>query len=183
MKHFIILIILLTSLKVFGQKDTIPKVNGTYQYQEIVNLDTTFKKDYLYKNTKLFFVQAYKSSKDVVQYDEKDQIIGKGFFRVKEYQALAQWTWDIYFTTQINIKDGKYKYRLFDIRIEQAAGTGAYERDAILDIDQALAQTTKAGYKKVTKKLYSDMIAGFKDYIKTLKSKMAQKDTASDKDF
>ena len=71
----------------FGQIYTIPKVNGKYEYSSIITLDSTYKKDDLYRNAKLYFVDNYKSAKDVIQYDDKDQgkVIGKGLLYLKDY--------------------------------------------------------------------------------------------------
>ena len=70
--------------------ESIPKVEGKYEYTEVVQLDTTYKKDVLYKNSKLFFADAFKSAKDVLQYDDREEgkVIGKGNLSIEGGQAV-----------------------------------------------------------------------------------------------
>ncbi len=106
--------------KKYSQLDTIPKVNGNYEFQEIVQLDNSFKKDVLYANAKLYFVDVYKSVKDVIPYQYHDRalgkVIGRGFFE-QVYEQNFLWSsvdhrWDIHYTVEITCKDAKYRYRI-----------------------------------------------------------------------
>lgn len=173
-----------------GQIDTIPKVNGEYEYQDIVILDSTYKKDDLYRNAKLYFVDNYKSAKDVIQYDDKEQgkIIVKGFLNLKDYQdnflTIIEYEWDVYYSTEITGKDGKYKYRIYNIHIKQTIKRDKeYPSTEDMSIDEAYRQTQKFGLKKVTRRLCDKMVYRFNSSIETLKTYMAKKQPLSKDDF
>ena len=82
MKIIILAFFILSGYSSFSQKQkevtdesvktlytSLPKIDGKYEYTEVIQLDTAFKKDMLYKNSKLFFADIFKSAKDVLQYD------------------------------------------------------------------------------------------------------------------
>jgi len=159
-----------------AQLDTIPKIDGQYQYVGVVSVDSSFKKEDLYNKSKLYFVDVYNSAKDVIQYDDKDagRIVGKGFLELNDMQWVAPWIWDVYYTTEIMVKNGKYKYRFYDIHIKQYVGTSKIETD--LTIDDAMNQLHKMGYKKMTAKLLENTAKKFQNSIDVLKSYMANKE-------
>jgi hypothetical protein len=168
--------------------DTIPKIDGTYCFQEVVTLDGTYKKDFLYKNAKLYFVNNFKSANDVIQYDNKDdaKIIGKGNLTVYDSYIITPFEWRINFSTEITCKDGKYRYRLYDVNIiETRHVSSEYGGDRIikLTIDDALNQNKKGSVKKVTARLFNKMITSIKADIAAIKIDMAKKDVIAKDDF
>ena len=86
-------------------------------YSEIVSTDTLLKRNDLFINSKKFFVDVYKSGKDVIQMEDKEAgiIIGKGYFSVI-WKASFLFSYDIqiWHTIKISVKDGKYKYEIYD---------------------------------------------------------------------
>ena len=73
MKNILLSVFILVSHISFSQKtkevtnetvkalyNSLPKVDGKYEYSEIVFLDSTYKKDILYKNSKLFLLMHSK---------------------------------------------------------------------------------------------------------------------------
>ena len=121
MKTLLFISLVFCSFNSFAQSDSIPKIENGYGYEEIVKLDTTSTKDILYQNAKVFFVDKFKSAKDVIQYDDKNEgkIIGKGLFKIDGFQKanlLYGWnlTWKVNFSTEIICKNGKYKYKIYD---------------------------------------------------------------------
>jgi hypothetical protein len=191
MKPLFLIGLLLASSTCFAQKeneltDTIPKVNGSYEYTEVVKVDSSFKKDDLYKNAKLYFVNSYKSANDVIQYDEKSEgrIIGKGFFKeVDTYDAFLTvtiYTWNVNYSTEIICKEGKYKYRMYDITIRQAT-TGKYASVNDISIDEAIKNTKKGAAKKLFTRLLNKTMADFKLSISVLKQSMTKQNSLSAK--
>src|SRR5450755_2029332 len=108
-----------TEEEVLAAYSSLPKVDSQYEFTEVVQLDSTYKKDGLYRNAKLFFANAFKSSKDVLQYDERSEgkVIGKGTFQTTGHQNILMHSYTETrtnnFTLEISCKDGKYKYRIF----------------------------------------------------------------------
>lgn len=169
--------------------DSIPTIDGRYEYQEIVNLNPEFTQEALYRNAKIYFVESYKSAKDVIQYDEKAEgkIIGKGFFAVSDvwdaFIAATTYNWDVNYTTEITCKNGKYRYRFYNIIIKQKT-SGQYGGVYDIGIDDALKATKKGATKKLYIRLLNKMMQGFRDNQTQLKAYMIkQQGTASKDDF
>jgi len=190
MKKLISLSILLMSI-VFARAqdkiiDTIPKIDGVYGYQEVVQLDSSYKKDFLYKNAKIYFVNNFKSANAVIQYDNKEdaKIIGKGNITVNDANLVMAVKWVISFTTEIACKDGKYRYRIYDFSIVETRYGGSnhtYVTD--LTIDQAKELSQKGTAKKVSARLFNKMADEIKSDILLIKRDMAKKDAISKNDF
>jgi len=192
MKKNICTLCLLTLIAnvLFGQIHTIPKVNGEYEYSSVITLDSSYKKDNLYRNVKLYFVDNYKSAKDVIQYDDKEQgkVIGKGSFYLKDYQSLLitgiSETREIYYSTEIICKDGKYKYKLYDFSIKRTiqSGNGSIEYST-MTIDEAYEATNKGMTKKMAIRLYDKMVDHLKSSIEFLKLYMSKKESTNNDQF
>jgi hypothetical protein len=185
-----IAVIALVSISAKGQKgssispDTIPVINGNYQFQEIVNVDNAFKKDQLYKNAKIYFMDVFMGAKDAFQYDDKQEarIIGKGFLTVDDYKSVfpgvAVLKWDVYYNTEIVCKDGKYRIRVYDIVITKEAHVAENNyRNVHLTIKDAYDAIPKqrGPYKELYTKVINKMISEFKANISTLKENMVKK--------
>lgn len=161
--------------------DTIPVINGIYQYQEEVNVDNAFKKDQLYKNAKIYFVDVFTGAKDAFQYDDKAEgrIIGKGFLTVDDYKkafpGVAVLKWDVNYNTEIICENGKYKFRFYDIVITKeyhvAESNSRTVHLTIKDAYDAIAKQ-RGPYKKLYPRVINKMIAQFKANISTLKVNM-----------
>ena len=91
-------------------------------YTEIVPADS-LSKDLLYSNARLWFVHAFNSANNVIQYDSKDdgKIIGKGnfLFHGRAFTSGTNSTGPVNFTVTVEVKDNKYKYEITDFKHEQ----------------------------------------------------------------
>jgi len=168
--------------------DTVPKIGGIYEYQEVVNLDSTYKKDFLYKNAKIYFVNNFKSANSVIQYDSKEdgKIIGKGNLNVYDTYILTPFDWQVNFSTEISCKDGRYRYRIYDINIVETRHIDSqYGGDQSNDmtLDDAILHTKKGTAKKITARLYNKMVTQLKLDILALKADMSKKDAIAKDDF
>lgn len=125
MKHLTVLGLLaftFTSIKA-QIKDTvglnIPIKDGQITYQDIIDMPNKSKSD-LYRNAQQWFVDYFKSSKDVIQNQDKDDgiIIGKGFidFNSKVGLGITMTSHDK-LTIKIECKDNKYRYTIYDMII------------------------------------------------------------------
>lgn len=139
----ILFLLLLTPFAAFSQKGynpqpklppTVPSEDllksitdstGTVSITEVVHVDTSLKKDDLYRNTKSFFAEYFKSSKDVVQYDDREEgkVIGKGNFPVSDKNLLEDCDWNVNFSIELICKDGKYKYKIYNVNILEEVTT------------------------------------------------------------
>ena len=94
----------------------LPIKEGRLVYEGIINTPSKSKMD-LYNNAKQWFVDYFKSSKDVIQNEDKEQgrITGKGiiFIYLKSFGITHSYNDKI--TIQIDVKDDKYRYRIYDM--------------------------------------------------------------------
>jgi hypothetical protein len=166
-----------------------PKIDGSYEYQSVITLDSTYKKDALYKNAKLYFVDNFKSAKDVIQYDEREQgkVIGKGVMMFDDWHNIFTVTdkfeWTVSYSTEITCKDGKYRYRLYDINIHQYMHNDQIRNESDISLDDAITATTKGGFKKVNTRLLNYLLKKFDTATQNIKSYMAKKQTIAKDDF
>ena len=88
--------------------------------QEVVKVDSLSKKQ-IYDRAKMFFVETFKSAKDVIQLDDPDAgtIIGKGNASYSYFNVAATAVLTVYFTIKIEVKDNRYRYTITDIRYGQ----------------------------------------------------------------
>jgi len=89
MKKMILSLILMTSMRIFGQT-----------ISDVIQTDSTLTKANLYSNALSFFATEFKSANDVIQMKDAEtgKVIGKGMIDGKSI------------TIGISCKNGKYKY-------------------------------------------------------------------------
>jgi hypothetical protein len=160
MKKAIIFISLFVSMGSFAQVkllEILPLKDGKVTYTEVVKVDTLLNKDEIYKRVKRWFVDTYKSGKDVIQLDDKDngEVIGKGNFSVLwQINFMGGMNINIWETIKINIKDGRYKYEITDFRAKYlslgAQGVARQEIDmALEDWNKGRDDNNKKVYPKI----------------------------------
>jgi hypothetical protein len=111
------------------------KVDGYYKYFEVIKLDSTANKLELYNRAKFLITDIYKSAKDVIQLDDKENgiIIVKGLF--KQYwqsSILGGESINIYHTLTLSAKDGRYKYEITDFIVDYYVPGNAYASGYLL---------------------------------------------------
>ena len=170
--------------------DSLPKIEGQYEFTEVVQLDTGYKKDALYRNAKLFFANISKSSKDVLQYDDREEgkVIGKVNFQISGHQNILlssfSETRTTTFTLEISCKEGKYRYRMFGFSSEYSYGESDKKKPervttGSLSLDQAYERSEKGGTKKMERNLFINTLAETKstqDHLREFMRKKPAKD-------
>ena len=116
MKQIFVIVLLFFYCKSYGQFDT------TLKYTEVIQVDSMNKLT-LYQRARAWTNDAFKSSKNVIQIDDKEtgEIAGKAI-----YDATISWnalgkrtaTTTVNFKFQILVKDGRYKYIFTDFTEE-----------------------------------------------------------------
>ena len=123
MKNILFALALLSSLGLYSQKAEIKPT--------VIELDSTFTKDEIYSSLKLFLVEYFVDANEVIQVDDKEQgvIVFKGTKRnymkgiFGEKNPAGFW----HFTGKFEIKDGRYRYSVYDIYVKQTYATTSAE--------------------------------------------------------
>lgn len=101
------------------------------EYSEIVPVEGATK-DELYNRAKVFFVDAFKDAKEVIQLDDKDggMIVAKGVMTNK-----SLWSEDniVDFRISIALKDGRYKYDINNFTLKIITSRPTFNFGAITD--------------------------------------------------
>lgn len=123
MKRLICTILFLCCLCNFFSQDNpfgkvFPLKEGRVEYSEVITINNVEAPE-LYKRAKIWTVNAFKSSKDVIQNDDKDNniIIAKGFFSGIGHNHLIK-NARYWFTIRIDCRDGRYRYSISDFIYE-----------------------------------------------------------------
>jgi len=117
-----LLIVFLTLLYITANaQDTskvkLPLIDSYLQYQNVVTLDSTYSESTLYKATKTWFVNMFKSAKYVIQSEDQvnGRFLGKAEVLVPAglliYGSVAP---EIKFYLQLDVKRGKYRYKIYN---------------------------------------------------------------------
>ena len=166
------------------QLDSIPVVDGIYQYLEVVNVDSTLGKEQLYKNAKVYFMNVFTGAKNAFQYDDKKEgrIIGKGSLTVEDYKrffpSVTVLRWDVNYNTEIVCRDGKYSLRVYDIVITKESHVAeSNSRTVNYNIGDVYAAMPKqhGAYKALYPRVLNKLNADLKARITVLKESMEKK--------
>ena len=170
---FLIAMIFLTAYA-FGQNkflEIFPFKDGKVNYSGVIQADR-ISKDELYKRTKRWFIDNYKSAKDVLQLDDKEngELIGKGYLET----SWGATTIYVGHTIKIQVKDGRYKYEItdFNVKYYNAGEFASGNRN----IDMTLEAWDKlfSGRNKRRNEIYTEinlkiisLIASLEKFVKT----------------
>lgn len=165
---------LLVSLKcsiAFTQEkllDSVPMKEGKVIYEGVVVTDSVSQSE-LRRRAKKWFIDAYKSSKDVISMDEADEIIGKGILKTK-YQANFMYIYDadLWHTVDLQFKDGKYRYIINDFRTKYTIPR--YQNIAAQDVEFPLEDWGKGGRKENSKKYLIQVDEHVRALIKSIET-------------
>ena len=190
---FLIVLIAAASVTVKAQNkggiqlDSIPVVDGKYQFQEVVKVDNSITKDQLYKKAKAYFVDVFTAAQDAFQFDDAQEarIVGKGRLTVSDYKSVfpsvAVLRWDINYNTEIICKDGKYRVRIYDIVVTKESHVSENNSRTvnftIADLSAGMAKQ-RGSYKTLYPKVFNKMVADFKERMGTLKEYMDKSNKA-----
>lgn len=108
----------------FAQKEVInlpidPETNKI-TYSEVVSVDSITTKQELYLKAKEWFLHAFNSAQNVIQFDDKEsgKIIGKGLISVGSTLGPVKSSDNlgvVDFVIEIQLKNGKYRYIFTDL--------------------------------------------------------------------
>lgn len=89
-----------------------------------------YSKDQIFTNTKIWIAETFKSSKAVLEYENKEDgvIIGNGItsYPCSGMDCIAKGNWKVPFTMRVDIKDQKFRVTFINLRISKAPSYDAY---------------------------------------------------------
>ena len=132
----------------------LPFKDGKLTYEGIVNVAGKNKMD-LYADAKKWFTDYFIDSRDVIQMQDKDQgrIIGKGILVFSYKVLLSSVKFYDLITVEIDVKDGRYRYRVYDMVLANLKGElfsdyGSRTKVTPEQLISTLTGTGKSGYTK-----------------------------------
>ncbi len=127
MKSLLTSVFLFLSLIFFAQEKKI------INYSEVIKVDSTRNAENLYAQAKMFFVDAFKDSKAVIQLEDpvNKTIIGEGSIPYRSRYLIGSGTTvgKITFRISIACKDGRYKYDVGNFNHEGKSMSFGYITD------------------------------------------------------
>lgn len=96
-------------------------------YQEVVKVEGATK-DELYVRAREWFARSFKSSKSVIQMEDKEagKIIGKGSSSGLYTVLMSTVPYKLDFTVSITVKEGRYRYEISPFDTQNSSSEGLY---------------------------------------------------------
>lgn len=112
MKKILIIYLTLFSITIIGQ--------NTYKIEKTDSLNKN--KNQIYSDTKMFIAETWKSAKDVIQNDDKENgvILVKGSFIEKFSFMMGEYIYIYNYNVTFKMKDNKYKIILDEVYCDKA---------------------------------------------------------------
>ena len=139
-------------------------------------------KDQLYSKGREWFAKTYNSAQNVIQMDDKDEIVGKALMQVY-YKRLGMQREGGYinYTISIYFKDGKYKYLITNFY-----HTGQYDSFGnyfnAIGTCEAMVNEKRRSYKKLYNYFLTELDNNTKSLIERLKESMNAQTVPDKKD-
>jgi hypothetical protein len=166
---FAIVFIFLTSLT-YGQDkkllDILPVIEGKVTYSGVIQVDSADKNE-LYLRAKKWFVDTYKSAKDVIQLDDKEngEVIGKGYFKANwQVTFMSIQSVDVWHTITVAVKDNRFKYTITDFVVKYYVTPSTYSRGGnneftIEDFGKSREKNAKKFFTQIDTEVQSTILA------------------------
>ncbi|HTI60766.1 DUF4468 domain-containing protein [Mucilaginibacter sp.] len=125
MKFFLPIILLFAlSFRCLSQNVALPLKDSLIYYEEVVTAPDTANKDILFSLAQTWFANAFKNSKSVLQVNDRQsmKLIGKGVSLLRNGYGNRSDEY-IYYTIAVDIKPGRYRYRIYDFGFESGSQT------------------------------------------------------------
>lgn len=96
--------------------------DGSVFYEKVVDASGKSASD-LFSDARIWFLETFKYSKEVIQYEDKDAgiISGNGMINLELLSLGYIVQKPFYFSLRIEVKDGRYRYHISNITIDQTS--------------------------------------------------------------
>ncbi len=183
MKSILLFTLILLPVISYSQdliNDNFPTKDNLINYTEVVPVDSTLLADKLYLNAKKWLSVTFKSSKSVIQTDDKEAklIIIKSFVE-KGHNSMVSNPKN-WFILKLEMKNGRYKYSLYDIRYEFDINLMGQSSHTDKPFEEWIRPSDPNISEKKRQKIYDSLVgyckdldSEFKVIIDSLKKNMA----------
>jgi hypothetical protein len=177
------LIIMCMALGAHSQEkllDVLPVQDKKVIYEGVVIVDSASKSE-LQRRAKRWFIEAYKSPKDVISLDEPDEIMGKGIIKTSHQAGfMTIFQIDLQHTIDLQFKDGKYRYQIRDFRTQYEVQIQPSTPPKKIDIP--LEEWASGSRKENTKKYLTKVDQEVQSLIKSIETAL-KAPTSTKKDW
>lgn len=122
-----------TWIEPFDPSNILPIEHGSVLYSKVVPVKD-ISADELFKRAHLWFVNSFRSANEVLQMNDKKAgiLIGKGNmeYYIKVKKSPINYSGRIRFTLSVYVKDGRYKYEISSIYVEN---DGRYSSESAIE--------------------------------------------------
>ena len=139
---------------------------GQIEYQAVVQVDSVSKND-LYTAARTAFADLYKDSEEVLEVDDREGgiMVARGWTRIyTESGAADQMGSQLWFSTKLEFKDGRYRMTIYDLKtvVEANPITSRFEKPTE-EYSTWIAEIHQPSYKKAV----LQALQGNFDYVKS----------------
>lgn len=179
MKKLLLTLFIVAPALSMAQAIVLPRDSTTKQisFQEVVQVPGATK-DELYTRAREWFAKTFKSSKDVIQMDDRiaGKIIGKGSGNGLTGNILLITSFWLNYTVSITIKDGRYRYEITDFTTEDEPSYSSNRGVLNLDflIDYKAAKKNDGSYIDMYEGYFQEALSTGTNISKSLKEALAQ---------
>ena len=183
MRYILTVLIFIPTLCVGQLIDELPRDdNGNLYYSETEKVDGINSKE-LFIRAKQFYVNNFKSAKDVIQMDDKEAgiIIGKGLSQYYiKIVGVDNGPHQLWYTIKIQVKDGRYKYEIYDFFL---SGLESAQKERVESQFNKTSYFKKNGQPKdIYEKMKNGMTGEIAELIRSIKDAMNKKKGTDKKD-
>jgi hypothetical protein len=187
-KVFLITILIFISVASIAQSNhnyeyhqlMLPKENGRIIYKEVVDAPNRTQ-DQLYTSARLWFLDSFKSSKDVIQYEERESgiIAGNGNTSLYISTMVGAVENKLFFSVRIEVKDEKFRYQISDLFIQHDLNSPKMPVERWLSAESMYKKNGKPKelYFQWYDQYEAEIIAIEESIVKTLKNPSSKQST------
>lgn len=129
-------------------------------FTEVVKVDSNITKDELYKRARLWYADAFKNSKEVLQISDKEsgELVGKALFSYYSnyFTGSGATIGSVKYTIKIYVKNGRYKYEITDF-VHEAYRTNERPKNIGLIMSDTFVHLGFIGGKSIDKKIWNEL--------------------------
>ena len=129
---------------------------------------TSFSKNEIYSQTKMFIAETWKSSNNVIQNDDKDggAILVKGISIQNRFFALNDHKWSFSYNVKFMFKENRYRIIIQDVHCVSAGTTGSPW--PLLPTDEGYPEKNGLLKTSINRERYEDIMMSLREELQLI---------------